>query len=161
MGSFSEELSSVYLGSFSRILLPALRISYMILPRALAARYRARDDYGPGASKLEQIAFASYIADGHLHRRITRLKRRYRRRHDTLMRFAQEAGWELTRLEESTIRYHFQLPYVCTLNTGDLMQEGIAVDALQGASLTLSFSATADLEEALHHLSETLQERRA
>ena len=43
----------------------------------------------------------------------------------------------------------------------DLMQEGIAVDALQGASLTLSFSATADLEEALHHLSETLQERRA
>ncbi len=62
---------------FSRILLPALRISYMILPRALAARYRARDDYGPGASKLEQIAFASYIADGHLYRRITRLKRRY------------------------------------------------------------------------------------
>ena len=68
---------------------------------------------------------------------------------------------ELMRLEESTIRYHFQLPYVCTLDTGDLMQEGIAVDALQGASLTLSFSATADLEEALHHLSETLQERRA
>ena len=77
------------------------------------------------------------------------------------LRIAREAGWELTRLEESTIRYHFQLPYVCTLNTGDLMQEGIAVDALQGASLTLSFSATADLEEALHHLSETLQERRA
>lgn len=158
MGSFSEELSSVYLGSFSRILLPALRISYMILPSALARSYRARDDYGPGASKLEQIAFASYIADGHLHRRITRLKRRYRRRHELLMRFASDSGWTLDRLEESIARYHFRLPFPCGMDAKQLMARGIAVDGLSGDMLTLSFSAAADLDDALHALRELLKE---
>src|SRR5699024_122702 len=115
-----------------------------------ARSYRARDDYGPGASKLEQIAFASYIADGHLHRRITRLKRRYRRRHELLMRFASDSGWTLDRLEESIARYHFRLPFPCGMDAKQLMARGIAVDGLSGDMLTLSFSAAADLDDALH-----------
>ena len=68
----------VYIGSFSKILLPSLRISYMVIPQALQYRYDQRaNSYSPTSSKIEQLALARYIADGHLERHVRRLRRHY------------------------------------------------------------------------------------
>lgn len=68
----------VYLSSFSRMLLPSVRISFMVLPPELKARYDKRKDcYNQTASKTEQIALCQYIRDGHLDARIRKLRRVY------------------------------------------------------------------------------------
>ncbi|HIY02624.1 MAG TPA: PLP-dependent aminotransferase family protein [Candidatus Blautia faecipullorum] len=68
----------VYIGSFSRLLLPSIRISFMILPPELSAAYQAKAAcYNQTASKAEQIALCQFIRDGHLAAQTRRLKRLY------------------------------------------------------------------------------------
>lgn len=75
---------SVYIGSFSRVLLPSLRLSCMVLPKELLSRFDPAS-YAPMASRIEQLALARYIASGNLEKHIRRLNRIYRRRSDLLM----------------------------------------------------------------------------
>lgn len=68
----------VYLGTFSRLLLPSIRISFMVLPPELSALYRKKEDqYNQTASKAEQIALCQFIRDGHLAAQTRKLKRLY------------------------------------------------------------------------------------
>lgn len=68
----------VYIGSFSRLLLPSIRISFMILPPELSEAYHTKADcYNQTASKAEQIALCQFIRDGHLAAQTRRLKRLY------------------------------------------------------------------------------------
>ncbi len=68
----------VYIGSFSRLLLPSIRISFMVLPSDLAKAYRlVADHYNQTASKAEQIALCQFIRDGHLGAQTRKLKRLY------------------------------------------------------------------------------------
>ncbi|MBP3900407.1 MAG: PLP-dependent aminotransferase family protein, partial [Blautia sp.] len=74
----SREDNVVYIGSFSRLLLPSLRISFMILPFPLLEEYqKTAANYNQTASKAEQIALAQFIRDGHLTAQIRRLRRLY------------------------------------------------------------------------------------
>ena len=68
----------VYLGTFSRLLLPSIRISFMVLPPELSALYTKKaDQYNQTASKAEQIALCQFIRDGHLAAQTRKLKRLY------------------------------------------------------------------------------------
>ncbi len=69
----------IYIGSFSKLLLPSIRISYMVLPPELMARYRSfPDGYNQTASKIEQLALARYLHEGELERHLRRLRKQYR-----------------------------------------------------------------------------------
>lgn len=68
----------VYIGSFSKLLLPSVRIGYMILPEALLEAYRMKiHAYNQTASKIEQLALAEYIKQGNLERRLRKLRKLY------------------------------------------------------------------------------------
>lgn len=68
----------VYLGSFSKVIPPSLRISYMILPNRLLELYERNSAmYNQAVSTIEQLTLAQYIADGHLERQIRRLRKLY------------------------------------------------------------------------------------
>lgn len=57
----------IYLGTFSKMLLPSIRMSFMILPPELLDSYEKRKKmYNQTASKAEQIAITQFIRDGHL-----------------------------------------------------------------------------------------------
>ena len=57
----------VYIGSFSRLLLPSIRVSFMVLPSSLRELYAPKASfYNQTASKAEQIALCQFIRDGHL-----------------------------------------------------------------------------------------------
>lgn len=74
----SATQSIIYLGSFSKLLLPSVRIGYMVLPESLKeAYYKSRNDLNQTASKIEQLALADYISDGQLERHLRRLKKIY------------------------------------------------------------------------------------
>ncbi|WP_052447280.1 PLP-dependent aminotransferase family protein [Clostridium polynesiense] len=68
----------IYLGSFSKLLLPSVRISYMVLPEVLLKEYKQRSQfYNQTASKIEQLALAEYILQGHLEKHLRRLRKLY------------------------------------------------------------------------------------
>ena len=67
-----------YLGSFSKILLPSVRISYMVLPQKLTDEYNKIKKYtNQTASKTEQIALAKYINNGKLDVHLRKARRIY------------------------------------------------------------------------------------
>ena len=64
----------IYCGSFSRILLPSLRISYLVLPQNLLPVYnRIKHLYNQTSSSIEQFALAEFIASGGLRRHIKKM----------------------------------------------------------------------------------------
>ena len=74
-----------YLGSFSRILLPSVRISFLILPKGYNAKYNEiKNRYNQTASKAEQIALASFLRDGQLGRHIKKMRRLYQEKRTLL-----------------------------------------------------------------------------
>ena len=65
----------IYLGSFSRLLTPALRLSFMVLPLALIQEAREiLNDYNQTASTLEQLALADFIESGQMRKHVRLLK---------------------------------------------------------------------------------------
>lgn len=82
----------IYLGSFSRILMPSLRISYMVLPPALLERYRkASALYNQTSSTIEQLTLAEFIAGGHLRRHVRRLRKLYADKNSLLRQALSES----------------------------------------------------------------------
>lgn len=76
----------IYLGSFSKVIPPSIRISYMVLPDRLLAIYKKRASlYNQATSTIEQLALARYMADGHLERQIRRLRKLYNEKHALLL----------------------------------------------------------------------------
>jgi GntR family transcriptional regulator/MocR family aminotransferase len=68
----------VYLNTFSKTLVPSIRISYMVLPRSLAKLYRSQlSFYSCTVSSFEQYTLAAFIREGHFERHVNRLRRYY------------------------------------------------------------------------------------
>jgi len=76
----------IYLGTFSKVLSPALRVSYLVLPRSLLASYRRLfQDYFSSVSQLEQRTLAKFMEQGHWDRHIRRMRGIYRKKHDAML----------------------------------------------------------------------------
>jgi GntR family transcriptional regulator/MocR family aminotransferase len=68
----------VYLGTFSRLLLPSIRMSFMVLPAGLLPLYEERGRYyNQTASKTEQIALCQFIRDGRLENQLRKARKLY------------------------------------------------------------------------------------
>lgn len=68
----------VYLGSFSATLFSSIKISYMVLPDAMAEIFQTiRDDYTQTCSKTEQLTLALFMEAGHYQTNIKKLRNLY------------------------------------------------------------------------------------
>lgn len=107
-----ENQPVVYLGSFSKLLLPSVRISYMALPQELASLYRRRaSNYNQTASKTEQLALASYIGSGQMERHLRRLRKLYGEKSQSMMRALRAAFPHIPfALQETALYCSFSLP---------------------------------------------------
>lgn len=77
----------LYVGSFSKIMLPTLRLGFAVIPAPLHAAFRKAKyltDWHTAAPV--QAAAARFIEDGHLVRHIRRMRRVYAERHERVMR---------------------------------------------------------------------------
>ena len=75
-----------YVGSFSKIMAPALRLGWLVAPEALLPKLTVIKEAGDlESSALTQRAVAAYLDAGHLPEHLARLSAEYRCRRDTML----------------------------------------------------------------------------
>lgn len=81
----------IYVGSFSKVLFPAVRLGYVIVPPTLVDTFaRARSLSGRTSPSIDQAVVAEFIDDGHFERHIRRMRAVYRQRQDALIEAAEK-----------------------------------------------------------------------
>lgn len=149
---FSQDESGrvIYCGAFSRLVLPSVRISYLILNEKYSRFYQIHQkEYGPMASKLEQLALSRYIVDGGMEKHLRKLKREYKQKSECM-----EAC-----LKKYQISYQFVEAYMCFIleqkaNISIMeacRQAGIGITVGNDGKIQISFASISkeDIEKSM------------
>lgn len=81
-----ENEKVIYLGTFSKSLMPSIRLSYMVLPTDLLERYKAHYTiYKQTVSRLHQHTLYHFMRDGHWERHLNKMRTSYRKKRKTLI----------------------------------------------------------------------------
>lgn len=108
---------TIYVGSFSRILLPSVRISFMCLNESLFSKYiDTKDNYNQTTSKIEQLALAEYIKDGKLEKHLRKLRRYYKAKSD-LMKSSIKKYFESYEFNETAMYFELKGKYELLKNS--------------------------------------------
>ena len=76
----------IYLGTFSKAIAPAIRISYMVLPPRLAKQYNKEGAFlSSTVSRMDQQILYTFMQEGYFERYLNRMRKRYREKHDILL----------------------------------------------------------------------------
>ena len=149
-------------GAFSALLLPGIRISFMVLSPALAAAYhQMKDTFAQTASKTEQIALCAYLRDGNMKTRTKKIRRLYTGKTKTLCALLAKALPDHpVRVGENGLQVQIETPMLP--DSAPFEQAGLALYIVKEKSgkniVVVSPSAVpADrLEEAAHAVAAAL-----
>ncbi|SAL46258.1 transcriptional regulator [Caballeronia peredens] len=73
----------LYAGTFSKVLLPSLRLAYLVVPEAQVERFeQITQAFSGGSPELTQSIVAAFIADGHFARHVQRMRKLYAERRE-------------------------------------------------------------------------------
>lgn len=87
----------IYIGTFSKSIAPAIRMSYMVLPETLCRMYEERCGFiSSTVSKVDQLILQRFIEDGYYERHLNKMRALYKSRHDTLLAALREWGADFT-----------------------------------------------------------------
>lgn len=76
----------IYIGTFSKAIAPAIRISYMVLPERLLMEYRKHCTFfSSTVSRIDQSVLNEFIRDGAFERHLNKMRKIYKNRHDCLV----------------------------------------------------------------------------
>ncbi len=76
----------IYMGTFSKAIAPAIRVSFMVLPDSLLERYLERCSfYSCTVSRIDQRILDEFIREGYFERHLNKMRKIYRTKHETLL----------------------------------------------------------------------------
>jgi GntR family transcriptional regulator/MocR family aminotransferase len=86
----------IYVGTFSKVMFPALRLGYVVVPKDLVPAFSAaRDAADIFSSTLYQAVMTDFIREGHFARHIRRMRMLYMDRRSTLIKAIQSQMGDL------------------------------------------------------------------
>ena len=97
----------LYVGSFTKILFPSLRIGYAVLPHGLVDHFiKLVEATTRGASGPLQAALAQFIDEGHFNSHIRQMRKIYAQRQQVLIEAAKQEIGDLMSLQRSDTGAH-------------------------------------------------------
>ncbi|MDX6665982.1 MAG: 2-aminoadipate transaminase, partial [Solirubrobacteraceae bacterium] len=165
----------IYLGTFSKILSPGIRLGWTVAPRPVLEKMNmGKQGADLCSSSLSQLFVATYFAERHWEDYLGELRDLYRRRRDVMLEalaehFPPEATW--TRPEGGLFIWATLPDYIDTtdLLARALEERNVAfvpgraayVDGRGGSSLRLNFSGVSDddIREGVRRIGEVIREQ--
>jgi GntR family transcriptional regulator/MocR family aminotransferase len=162
----------LYVGTFSKVLLPGLRLGYIVVPTAEVETFaRIAGFLSPSQALFSQLAVAEFMTEGHFARHVRRMRNVYAERRTALVQGLRDAFGDCLRigLQDSGMHLIAHLPAVCddvalarraeAAGLGPVPLSPWAIEAKTGPGLVMSFANVTPpaapriarrLERALH-----------
>src|SRR5690606_17306856 len=99
----------IYIGTFSKVFTPALRMNYMILPNPLLEKLLTLDHLLSPPSRIDQWAMQLFISRGHWYRHLRRIRRAYRLKQQALVQLLHQYMPSYVQVEGSKNGLHVEL----------------------------------------------------
>jgi GntR family transcriptional regulator/MocR family aminotransferase len=163
----------IYLGTFSSVLFPALRVGYLVAPPSLWQRLvDAREAFDLRAPTLYQLALAEFLREGHYSRHVRRMRGIYRARRDALLAGLDRHCGDLLIVHNADAGLHLAVLLPPELDDTDVVRR-LAARGLKAVPLSECYGGTdrrgglllgfggsieARLSQATRVLGEVLQE---
>lgn len=153
----------IYMGSFSAMLLPGIRISFMVLTKELTELFNsASEGIAQTASKTEQIALCNYIRDGHIKSQTRKIRRLYTAKTKA---FAEKlkAAFPNSSIEigENTLQIIFKEKFYKDISVFDELKIKVFVDKSENDSIVLVLSPSGisydDFDAAITRLKKAIE----
>ena len=124
MQGLTPDAPVLYLGTFSKTMFPALRIGFMVVPRALAPVLAQHLAHTVARGRpAEQLALAEFMRSGHFSLHLRRMRRLYRQRRDALAAALHTALGDVASIHGASAGMHLALRF------HDHRQDDVAISA--------------------------------
>lgn len=113
----------IYMGTFSRVIAPSIRVGYMILPECLYKRYLERCSYlSSTVSRIDQAILQAFLDGGYFERHLNKMRKLYRNRHDCLLRALKIFGQKI-RVTGENAGLYLVVEFRCKIAEEELLQK--------------------------------------
>jgi|SRR5215475_3402624 len=164
-----------YVGSFSKILAPSLRVGWVIVPQNLQTPLSiVKESSDINTSTFTQRIVSAYLDTGNLGSHISILRREYRNRRDTMLHSLRQQFYSIARWHEPSAGVFVWVEFTSPVDTGKLLKVAIErehvayipgqVFSVGGRwpaanSLRLNFSCCNQglIEEGIHRLAQVFR----
>lgn len=87
----------IYIGTFSKSIAPAIRVSFLVLPRHLMERYEERCGcFSSTVSRIDQAVLEEFVRSGAFERHLNRMRKVYSKKHEALLDGLKAFGRDFT-----------------------------------------------------------------
>lgn len=120
--------SVLYIGTFSKVLFPSLRIGYLVLPKSLVTIFtRAKWLSDRHLPLLEQYVLTDFIEDGHLERHIRKMRSRYDRCRQVLVKALHEHFGDRVSILGEKAGIHLMAKFKTCLSDEEIVRGALSV----------------------------------
>ena len=111
----------IYLSTFTKALMPSLRVAYFVLPKSLLASYQNNlSYYSSTVPRFEQHILASFMKNGDFAKHLNKMRKIYRKKHDSLITYLQ-TYYPQIQIDGAAAGMHFIIRFKSSLNASELI----------------------------------------
>lgn len=113
----------IYMGTFSKSIAPAIRMSYMVLPEKVLERYKTNCGFlSSTISRVDQMILQKFIEEGYYERHLNKSRALYKGRHDMMLNRLRTMSESVTILGENA-GLHLLLRFTGKSSEKELIQK--------------------------------------
>lgn len=135
-----QEGKVIYMSTFSKSLMPSLRIAYFVLPLNLLEKYNTIYNYYTcTVPRIDQHTLARFMQDGHFSKHLNRMRKIYRRKLEKILLHFKKYGDKIT-ISGEQAGMHLMIKANHPLNAVELsklaLSKGIRISPIENYLIT-------------------------